>query len=89
MTTIAVRIDEEQLDRERHMRDTALGRVQVAADIRLRASEMLVSAIRAAHAGGASVEALAIESGLPEGVVRRIARGRGLGDLALFIEDAA
>lgn len=76
-------------DRAR-MRDTAIGRVQIAADIRLRASEQLVSAIRAAHQAGATIEQLAIEAGLPDSLVRRIARGRGLGDLVLGLEaDAA
>lgn len=73
-----------------HQRDTAIGRVQVAADIRLRASEQLVAAMRAAHHAGAPVEQLAIEAGLPEQIVKRIVRGRGLGDLVLDLEaDAA
>ena len=71
-------------DRAR-MRDTAVGRVQVAADVRLRATEMLVSSLRAAYKAGATVEQLAIESGLPDALVRKVVRGRGLGDLVLEV----
>ena len=68
-----------------HMRDTAIGRIQIAADTHLRATEQLADAIRAAHKAGATIEQLAIESGLPIALARKVATGSGVRDLILDI----
>lgn len=74
------------IDRRDVMLHTALGRVQASADLRLRATEMLADALRAASASGATVDVLAIESGLPASIIRKVTRERRLGELALFME---
>lgn len=89
MTTTVVHIDPAQLDRQRHQRDTAIGRLQIAADIRLRATEQLASAMRAAHRAGATIEQLSIEAGLPMALTRKIATGGDFTQLILEVDQDA
>jgi len=57
-----------------HMRSCALGRIQVASELRARADDQLTSAIRSARSAGASLEVLRIESGLAPAEIRRVLR---------------
>lgn len=63
-------------DAERlRMRCLALGRLQVAAAIRIDVEDTVVMAIRGARGLGATWRELEIESGLSAATVRRVARG--------------
>jgi hypothetical protein len=67
-----------EAERQRHMRDTALGRIQAATHLRQEATTMLMLAIRGAHRCGATVRELEIESGEKPATIRRVVKGGSL-----------
>lgn len=61
-----------------HLRDTALGRAQAASHLRTEATTLLTTAIRGAHAAGATREQIRIETGLTPAAIARVLKGRAL-----------